>query len=327
MAKTKAIATRPGDTDLDKILENTPANYRYQAGEFIGFLRDNGMTLDDETAWTAYLDQVSRVAMEGPRAGQKYAASTYNSRVDAMCDRVKYALAKSPAIPFEKRFEVTEALKRLAKKRITRKAVGVGADKVLSVGHWIPTGAGKNRNANELEDLVACAGANGDPYAHEVATMIAMLFHTAARISELLDITVRDCKARGDHYEITLLGKGNKERTVFAPAEIVERVLDKKNVYLFTRWTGRGKKRHPDKFKRQFASMRITRAGELCLHREISAHTLRHTWATWFYEKTKDIVYVSQVLGHSDVKITQRLYVHSVPTWESQREIMATVKL
>lgn len=43
----------------------------------------------------------------------------------------------------------------------------------------------------------------------------------------------------------------------------------------------------------------------------LSPHELRHTCGTLLYEQTRDIYYVSRFLGHSDVGITTRIYVHS----------------
>ena len=43
----------------------------------------------------------------------------------------------------------------------------------------------------------------------------------------------------------------------------------------------------------------------------LTAHELRHTCGTLLYEETKDIYYVSKFLGHSDIGITTKTYIHS----------------
>ncbi len=43
----------------------------------------------------------------------------------------------------------------------------------------------------------------------------------------------------------------------------------------------------------------------------LSPHELRHTCGTLLYNETKDIYYVSRFLGHSDIGITTKIYVHS----------------
>ena len=43
----------------------------------------------------------------------------------------------------------------------------------------------------------------------------------------------------------------------------------------------------------------------------LAPHELRHTCGTLIYENTKDIYHVSRFLGHSDIGITTKTYVHS----------------
>lgn len=45
--------------------------------------------------------------------------------------------------------------------------------------------------------------------------------------------------------------------------------------------------------------------------KRVSPHTLRHTFATDFYRKTKDAVVVKNALGHSSITTTM-VYVHLV---------------
>ena len=47
-------------------------------------------------------------------------------------------------------------------------------------------------------------------------------------------------------------------------------------------------------------------------------HLLRHTFATNCVENGMDVKTLSEILGHSDVKITLNRYVH--PTMESKRK-------
>ena len=59
---------------------------------------------------------------------------------------------------------------------------------------------------------------------------------------------------------------------------------------------------------------------EACEIRKTSFHTLRHTFATNCIQTGADIKSVSEVLGHSDVKITLNRYVH--PSMNSKREYL-----
>lgn len=43
----------------------------------------------------------------------------------------------------------------------------------------------------------------------------------------------------------------------------------------------------------------------------LTPHELRHTCGTLMYNRTKNIYAVSKYLGHADVSITAKLYVHN----------------
>ena len=51
---------------------------------------------------------------------------------------------------------------------------------------------------------------------------------------------------------------------------------------------------------------------------DLNFHVLRHTFATNCVENGMDVKALSEILGHSDVKITLNRYVH--PTMESKRK-------
>lgn len=53
-------------------------------------------------------------------------------------------------------------------------------------------------------------------------------------------------------------------------------------------------------------------------------YTLRHTFATDFYQREKDIKTLSELLGHSDVSITLKTYVHS--NFELKKSYMENLK-
>ena len=46
--------------------------------------------------------------------------------------------------------------------------------------------------------------------------------------------------------------------------------------------------------------------------RKISAHTLRHTFATKLFEKKVDVKIISEILGHTSTEVTYRIYIHVI---------------
>ncbi len=102
-----------------------------------------------------------------------------------------------------------------------------------------------------------------------------------------------------------ILGKGQKERQVRVRRELVDRVRScfHGKTFLFERRGGA-------QYTRQHVSRGIRAAGQVVLKRRISAHTLRHTFATLQIRKTHKVKGVSLYLGHSSTAITQDMYVH-----------------
>ena len=52
-------------------------------------------------------------------------------------------------------------------------------------------------------------------------------------------------------------------------------------------------------------------------------HVLRHSFATRCIEKGMDVKSLSEILGHSDVRITMQFYVH--PSMAQKRQYMQNV--
>jgi len=122
--------------------------------------------------------------------------------------------------------------------------------------------------------------------------LVRFLLATGARISEALGIHEQDITPMAGHYAIRLLGKGNKIRTVY-----YDRVVS---------FHG----------SRTAITNRIRRASRRVLGRSLSAHCMRHTFATRQIAAGRSLTAVSRYLGHSSVAITGDLYVHDDLTWD-----------
>ncbi|MEZ4830069.1 MAG: tyrosine-type recombinase/integrase [Bacteroidia bacterium] len=64
--------------------------------------------------------------------------------------------------------------------------------------------------------------------------------------------------------------------------------------------------RYSDRSLQQVVKQAAARAG---IHRTVTAHMLRHSYATHLLEAGTDIRYIQEVLGHSSIKTTQ-VYTH-----------------
>jgi integrase/recombinase XerD len=50
---------------------------------------------------------------------------------------------------------------------------------------------------------------------------------------------------------------------------------------------------------------------EIGINEDATIHGLRHSFGTYVYGQTKDIVGVQRVMGHTDSRTTEKYYVHT----------------
>ncbi|ALS38002.1 site-specific tyrosine recombinase XerD [Enterococcus rotai] len=145
-------------------------------------------------------------------------------------------------------------------------------------------------------------------------TILEVMYATGLRVSELVDLKIGDL-----HLSIGLLqtiGKGDKERIIplgdYAIKwiekylEEARPVLIKKNqneTHLFVNHHGRPLSRQ-GVWKN--LNQIVVAAG---IHKNITPHTLRHSFATHLLENGADLRIVQELLGHADISTTQ-IYTH-----------------
>jgi integrase/recombinase XerD len=98
-------------------------------------------------------------------------------------------------------------------------------------------------------------------------------------------------------------GKGGKDRDLAVPEYAVAlldswRSIKPKSNYFFSTLDGK-------KLSERYVQQMVKRYGEKAgISKNISPHTLRHSYATEFYRSTKDIETLRQILGHTDISTT-----------------------
>lgn len=158
----------------------------------------------------------------------------------------------------------------------------------------------------EVEELLH---ENLTPLEHVI---MELLYSCGLRVSELVNLKLTDIDLASKY--VRCFGKGSKER-IIPMGEIAKQVikeylperdllLKKYNLStkrLFILPNGR-------LINRQDVYNLIHERGKL-IHKNISPHTLRHSFATHLLENGADLRVVQELLGHSDVSTTQ-LYTH-----------------
>jgi integrase/recombinase XerD len=142
---------------------------------------------------------------------------------------------------------------------------------------------------------------------------LELMYATGMRVSELVNLAVEGlnldvgfikCKGKGDKERIVPIGRKAKE----AVARYIERVRPKllkkrQDSHLFLSRLGK-------RVSRQSFWKMIKRSAKAArIKKEITPHTLRHSFATHLLERGADLRVVQEMLGHSDIATTQ-IYTH-----------------
>lgn len=140
---------------------------------------------------------------------------------------------------------------------------------------------------------------------------IRFLAGTGCRINELTNIKLSDVQQIGDTFHVRIKGKGNKTRYLEVNQELYEfcRDIFRGETWLFERQSGK-------KYDNAYISNQIARLGKKFLNRKISAHSLRHSFATRWIAAGKPVDALSDYLGHSSPAVTLSMYCHNTASKE-----------
>ncbi|MGF2190349.1 site-specific tyrosine recombinase XerD [Vagococcus fluvialis] len=173
----------------------------------------------------------------------------------------------------------------------------------------------KTLSIKEVEKIIESPDTN-DALGIRDRAILEVMYATGLRVTELITLKLDDL-----HLSLGLLqtvGKGDKERIIplgdvaikwvnlylekSRPELLAKNKKDKTNI-LFLNYKGEG-------FTRQGIwknlKVYVTQAG---IEKEVTPHTLRHSFATHLLENGADLRVVQELLGHVDISTTQ-IYTH-----------------
>lgn len=143
--------------------------------------------------------------------------------------------------------------------------------------------------------------------------MLEVMYATGLRVSEIANLRLADL-----HLELGIIqtiGKGQKERLVpigdvaitwvgnYLKLSRPKLLKQKRNNYLFLNF-------HGSKLTRQGIWKNLkAQVRQVGIEKNVTPHTLRHSFATHILENGADLRIVQELLGHADISTTQ-LYTH-----------------
>ena len=147
----------------------------------------------------------------------------------------------------------------------------------------------------------------------EEKLIVELLYGCGLRVSELVNLKLSNIDIKSKY--IQCCGKGSKERVVpfgKKAKDALERYFKYRDIIVMQNKLNNPKdlfiKENGKRISRQDVYNFIRKQGEK-IHKHISPHTLRHSFATHLLENGADLRVVQELLGHSDVSTTQ-LYTH-----------------
>jgi integrase/recombinase XerD len=179
----------------------------------------------------------------------------------------------------------------------------------------------------DVESILEAAGAAGTTLALRDRALLEVLYGTGARISEAVGLDVDDV----DRVDGTVLlrGKGGKDRLVpigsyaltavdayltRARSELAAVGTTERAGALFLNARG-------GRLSRQSAWTVLVKAADRAgVTRDVSPHTLRHSFATHLLDGGADVRVVQELLGHASVTTTQ---IYTLVTVDNLREVFA----
>jgi len=259
---------------------NTIAAYGRDLAQFVGYAREKGATsLGDlsEPVLLGFLNGLREVGMSPNSIGRKLSA------IRTFC---KFACREN-----------------LLRKDFTANIEGMHGVKRLPGVLTI----------EEVSSLLSQPAAAGDAAGARDKAMLETLYATGVRASELVNLRLTDVNTSVGF--VRCMGKGSKERIVplgKVAIEYLARYLSNSrpkfarsgsSEYLFL--TNRGRKMSRVGFWK-IVKKYAARAG---ITKDVTPHTLRHSFATHLLQGGADLRSIQEMLGHADIATTQ-VYTH-----------------
>jgi len=281
---------------------NTIASYRDTFKLLIAYMADqrsipaDKLTLDrlDAAAITSFLDWLE--------AGRHNSISTRNQRLAAISSFYAWLQYQDPA--------------RMA-----------SCQEVLAIPAKKQAGLAVNHLSLDQTRALLAQPDRSTSQGRRDATLLATLYDTAARVQELVDLTVRDIRTQ--HPALAALtGKGRKTRHV----PLMDNTAALLAAYLAEhRLDDPGHHDHPVFFNQH--RVKLSRGGIAWIiqkyqaatndpplaEAEISPHTLRHSKAMHLYEAGIPLPYIRDILGHVDLSTTD---IYARASTEAKRKAL-----
>lgn len=279
---------------------NTIKEYNYDLNRFLKYLMyhlrlTTEKNLDDIDIHSMTLEIMNKVTLDDIHAYLFYLTNTFDSK---------------PATRARKAASIRVFFKYLAQKGMISQNPAMNLESP-KLGKRMP----KYLSLDDSKKLLEVANNTNDRNNERDFAIITLFLNCGIRLSELVGINIKDIVFSED--KLNVIGKGNKERTIYLNKACVNAI----NSYLAVRPKTGIKSGSEDAL---FLSERLERISKRTVQyivkqellkagldaNKYSVHKLRHTAATLMYQYGNvDIRALQELLGHESISTTQ-IYTH-----------------
>ena len=279
---------------------NTIKEYNYDLNRFLKYLMyhlrlTTEKNLDDIDIHSITLETMNKVTLDDIHAYLFYLTNTFDSK---------------PATRARKAASIRVFFKYLAQKGMISQNPAMNLESP-KLGKRMP----KYLSLDDSKKLLEVASNTNDRNNERDFAIITLFLNCGIRLSELVGINIKDIVFSED--KLNVIGKGNKERTIYLNKACVNAI----NSYLAVRpRTGIKSGSEVALFLSERLERISRRTVQYIVKQELlkagldankySVHKLRHTAATLMYQYGNvDIRALQELLGHESISTTQ-IYTH-----------------
>jgi len=270
---------------------HTLKSYQYALALYIGFLKTEKKISAESLCGECFGRTIIEEWLKWMMQQRGCSPETCNNRLASLRAFLKYLGSREISLLY-----LSEDATRIPRKKEVRKKVKGMSKKAVQVLLSVPDLSTKTGR----RDLV----------------LMIIIYSTAARIDEILSLKTEQLHLDAEKPNVTIIGKGSKIRTLYLLPKAVSHLKkylkefhydtpNPKAYVFYSRNTG-----SHGKMSQTAVSKRLKKhakaAHEMCdeVPRDLHAHQLRHAKASHWLEDGMNIVQISFLLGHEQLRTT-----------------------